>query len=190
MRRRALTLASLGIVSVLAFASTAVAGGRSHGSRPISGSIVGVYPVARPAIAPSFPHSSFSRPRLHRHARFATVGVPVAYAAPPAFYEAPAYSEPPVVTAPALSTPLPASPPPPPQGEVIQHSDGRYELRGDGGTRPYRWVWIPNPPPPPKPARDTRLYGWIDEHGALHVTDRWDAIPQQYRAQAKRNQSS
>ena len=189
MRWRALTLAFLGIVSVLALASTAVAGGRSQGGPAISRSIVGVYPVARPAIAPSFPNSSLSRPRLHRHARFATVGVPIAYVAPPAFYEAPAHSEPPIVAAPAVSTSPPATPPPPPDGDVIQHSDGRYELRGDGGTRPYRWVWIPNPPPP-KPARDTRLYGWIDEHGALHVTDRWDAIPQQYRAQAKRNQSS
>lgn len=32
---------------------------------------------------------------------------------------------------------------------VIQYPHGRYELRGDGVTTAYHWVWIPNPPPPP-----------------------------------------
>jgi hypothetical protein len=76
---------------------------------------------------------------------------------------------------------------------VVHYSAGRYELRGDGLTTPYRWVWIPNPPPPPKSAaeaRETPLYGWIDEKGVMHVTDRWGTIPPQYREQAKRNKAS
>jgi hypothetical protein len=52
-------------------------------------------------------------------------------------------------------------------------------------------VWIPNPPPPPRSERDDRrLFGWIDEQGEMHVTDRWNAVPERYRAQAKRNESS
>ena len=43
------------------------------------------------------------------------------------------------------------SPPPPPPSlpTVVQYPHGRYELRGDGWTTAYHWVWIPNPPPPP-----------------------------------------
>lgn len=42
-------------------------------------------------------------------------------------------------------------PPPsaPPAPSVLQYPNGRYELRGDGSTSPYVWVWVPNPPPPP-----------------------------------------
>ena len=40
-------------------------------------------------------------------------------------------------------------PPPAPQPTVVQYPHGRYELRGDGVTLAYHWVWIPNPPPPP-----------------------------------------
>ncbi|MFQ5792614.1 MAG: hypothetical protein ACE5JI_19250 [Acidobacteriota bacterium] len=42
---------------------------------------------------------------------------------------------------------------PPPQPSVIYYPHGRYELRGDGVTTAYQWVWIPNPPPPPPPTR-------------------------------------
>ena len=41
--------------------------------------------------------------------------------------------------------------PPAPMATVVQYPHGRYELRGDGVTVAYRWVWIPNPPPPPPP---------------------------------------
>lgn len=41
-------------------------------------------------------------------------------------------------------------PAPPPLQNVIQYPHGRYELRGDGVTTAYQWVWIPNPPPPPR----------------------------------------
>jgi hypothetical protein len=36
---------------------------------------------------------------------------------------------------------------------VVEYPTGRYELRGDGVSTPYVWVWIPNPPSaPPAPA--------------------------------------
>jgi hypothetical protein len=94
----------------------------------------------------------------------------------------------------AAASPPPA-PPAPPLPEVVEHADGRYVLRGNGVDVPYRWAWIPNPPPAPPaaaaPAKpDVRLYGWTDEHGAVHVTDRFDRIPERYREQAKRNASS
>lgn len=46
----------------------------------------------------------------------------------------------------------------PPQ-KVVTYPEGRYELRGDGTTVPYYWVWtptgvvVPAPPPPPLPSR-------------------------------------
>ena len=117
---------------------------------------------------------------------------PVVYSAPPVFYTPP----------PTMGT-VAVAPPPPPMPTVIQYPTGRYELRGDGVRTPYVWVWIPNPPsappPPPTPpseipappaptsdpppARDSELYRWTDEQGAVHWTDRWDAVPEQYRTQ-------
>lgn len=43
---------------------------------------------------------------------------------------------------------------PAPTVTVVQYATGRWELRGDGVTVPYYWVWIPAavvvaPPPPP-----------------------------------------
>jgi hypothetical protein len=173
----------------LAFPPTAAAGGPHRDTRFIfSQPIVGVYPSASPAIAPTFLAPSSPRPRGRGFRRFATHAVPVIYVAPPAFYELPAQVEPP---APPAETPALVAPPPPPERDVIQYSDGRHELRGDGIATPYRWVWIPNPPPPPRSERDDRrLFGWIDEQGEMHVTDRWNAVPERYRAQAKRNESS
>jgi hypothetical protein len=54
-------------------------------------------------------------------------------------------------------------------------------------------VWVPNPPtaqPTATAKPDVRLYGWTDEQGMLHVTDRFDRIPERHREQAKRNASS
>jgi hypothetical protein len=118
---------------------------------------------------------------------------------PPAAYD---YT-PPVVYAQPVNNPVPVTPPPPPAPSVIQYENGRYELRGDGATTPYTWVWIPNPPPPPPPAgppaprladnpppRSSQLYRWTDEQGVVHLTDRLDSVPRQYRAQAKENAGS
>jgi hypothetical protein len=92
--------------------------------------------------------------------------------------------------------------------EPIEYPTGRYELRGDGVTAPYQWVWVPNPPPgPPAPppaapggqAQTTApsvapatpplhadVYRFTDEQGVVTWTDRWDSIPERYRSQARR----
>ena len=89
---------------------------------------------------------------------------PVVYA-PPAYY-APAYYGWPYPAAPAAYYPArtirratyaayPASyaaaAPAATQGwtgpRVVQYAHGRYELRGDGVTVPWAWVWIPNASP-------------------------------------------
>lgn len=125
------------------------------------------------------------------------------YAASPAY--APAYA-PPVAYAPppggslSLAPSAPTAAPPP---SVVELPTGRWELRGDGISVPYRWVWIPNPPsappagPPggepaapspssrPEPPGNTRLYRWTDGEGTLHLTDRLDQVPERYRAQAR-----
>jgi hypothetical protein len=81
----------------------------------------------------------------------------VYYAPPPVAYS---YAPPPVSYAPP---PVSYAPPPAqvvsvqpaaPQPSVVQYPHGRYELRGDGVTVAYQWVWVPNAPvaPPPPPA--------------------------------------
>jgi len=65
---------------------------------------------------------------------------------PPAFYGPPPGYSPPAGYAPTATVSVaPAQPTP----NVVQFDTGRYELRGDGVTTPYRWVWIPNPPTAP-----------------------------------------
>ena len=69
---------------------------------------------------------------------------PAAYY-PATYYPARAYAASPagyVAAAPAAS-----------QGwtgpRVVQYAHGRYELRGDGVTVPWAWIWIPNAPRAP-----------------------------------------
>ena len=152
--------------------------------------VVGVFPTAPAAIAPSFRNSTFQRTYFFGPRAVAGFGVPL-WVGPPVFYDPAAYAPPPIAYAMPAQPPA-AAPPPPPEREVVEYSDGRYELRGDGIGVPYRWVWIPKPPPPPaaKPGREVRLYGWTDDQGVVHVTDRLDTVPERYRAQAKRNASS
>lgn len=107
-----------------------------------------------------------------------------------------------------LMPPPPRSGPPP--VAVMQYPNGRYELRGDGLTSPYAWVWIPNAPPPPpmdppsmppgptgppvatrqSPASQSSssedFFSFVDDQGVLHWTDRWESIPEKYRSKAKR----
>jgi hypothetical protein len=116
----------------------------------------------------------------------------------------------PVVVAPPVSAmavpPVVAAPPAPPMPTVVQYPHGRYELRGDGVTTPYVWVWIPNPPSappppqaPPPPAsqespspesdgstRSTAFYCFTDNRGVTLWTDQLQRIPEQYRAAARR----
>src|SRR5262249_25636077 len=126
---------------------------------------------------------------------------------PPPYYDPPVYGtpmtySPPVSYAPPPTStvsvaPAPPSSPPPPN--VVEFSSGRYELRGDGVTTPYTWVWIPNPPTSPPPAagpssgRATRagqLYRWTDAQGVVYWTDRLDAVPEQYRSKVKSSPAS
>jgi Domain of unknown function (DUF4124) len=85
----------------------------------------------------------------------------------------------------------------------VEFPTGRYELRGDGVTSPYQWVWIPNPPsapppdpvaPPPTPTLAPQpvtprrspmtVYRWTDDDGVTTLTDNLDLVPTRYRAQA------
>ena len=102
---------------------------------------------------------------------------------------------PPIGYAPIYVPPPPPVPPTPGGSisigspEIIEFPEGRYELRGDGITTPYRWVWIPKAPtaPPPsasEPPSPTTLYRWTDDNGAVHWTDRWEAVPERYREKA------
>ncbi len=68
------------------------------------------------------------------------------YAAPVVYSPPVVYSAPTVYTVPSQVVVVRPAPPPP---TVVQYPHGRYELRGDGVSMPYQWVWIPNPPPPP-----------------------------------------
>jgi hypothetical protein len=160
----------------------------------------------------TFPSHGFAPHSFARH-RFLPFGVAagpvVVYA--PSYAPAPEYAPAPggyyyaddrssydaPTTGPAGMTSVVTAPPPMPT--VVEYSTGRYELRGDGLTMPYRWVWIPNAPSappasppggatfstPPATARHDRLYRWTDAQGVLHVTDRWEAVPPEYRVQAK-----
>jgi hypothetical protein len=126
---------------------------------------------------------------------------PVTYYAPQ--YYAPQYYAPasPPPAGGAISL---ASPPPAPS--IVAFPGGHYELRGDGATAPYQWVWIPNPPsaPPAPPAappaqaapsapapashasrRGPQLYRWTDDQGTVHWTNREEAVPTRYRKEAK-----
>ena len=84
---------------------------------------------------------------------------------------------------------------------VVEHPTGRYELRGDGTTTPYTWVWIPNPPagppdapipPPGGPAADSprtstrsATYRWTDNEGTTFWTNRPESSPDAHRSRAR-----
>jgi len=167
--------------------------------------------VARPFVHHSFVHHRFARPFVP----FVAIAPPVVIYTPAPLYDstpsevygAPSYSRLPDVYGATGSGAVAAAPAPtPPPPSVVQYSTGRYELRGDGVTTLYRWVWIPNPPPPPAeppeatpsappasgdaaPARHTRVYRWIDDQGVAHWTDQAGAVPPQDRARAARTPS-
>jgi Domain of unknown function (DUF4124) len=116
----------------------------------------------------------------------------MAYAAPP-----------PAVAAPSPSYSMPT---------IVEYENGFYELRGDGITVAYRWVWIPKVPAPPdpppavappappaqapspparaaeeRPRTPSKVYRWTDDQGVTTYTDRLERVPERFRNQAKAN---
>jgi Domain of unknown function (DUF4124) len=206
---------SVGLAVGLAFVPTAALAQRPHGGPGGGGNhiAIGGLPSRAPHHGVRHHHYGFHHRhhhRFHHHHGFRPFfpwGVVTVYT-PPVYYGAPASYPPPVYYAPGYAPPVVYSPP---TGgalavpSVIQYAHGRYELRGDGVTTPYTWVWVPNPPPPPppaappvtppaglpgsdslSPARHIQLYRWTDEQGVVHWTDRADAVPPQYRTHTQR----
>jgi hypothetical protein len=114
---------------------------------------------------------------------------PVTYVSPTVYVSVPV-----VAAAPApIATPsAPLSTP-----SVVEFATGRYELRGDGASTAYTWVWIPNPPPaPPMSPPDApvsaastagrgQVYRWTDDQGTEFWTNRPEKIPEPYRSGAQ-----
>jgi hypothetical protein len=164
----------------------------------------------RPLVQPRpFVHRPFHNGTVIYSAPPVYYAPPTYYDPPPTYYAPPASYYPPAAYAPPSGGTVAVAPTP----GVINYPHGRYELHGDGVAAPYTWVWIPNPPSSPPPATNPAppppaappepsasdgasatprgpLYRWTDEQGAVHWTDRFDAIPEQYRARAKQVQPS
>ena len=178
--------------------------GMAHGGGRASSARMGTHSASG-----SFgPHSRFNHPFRHQGS-FIVFAPPFWYGPDPYYYPPAAYDPGPGYVPPTYGT-ASLSPPPAMPG-VVQYPTGRYELRGDGFTRPYQWVWIPNPPaapPPPvppavqpapsgppastkpEPPGNTTVYRWTDAQGVVHFTDRLDTVPPRYRTQAKSTRAS
>lgn len=217
----ALSLAAM-VAGVLAPAAVLADPGRHGGPHPHGGRHVVMGPGPGPGHVS--PHRHFHRPFVPR------VYPRLPYSSP--YFYGTGYYAPPVVYGASLGydygssagydPPLVYSPPPAPaqittfvaaptRPGVIEYPTGRYELRGDGISTPYVWVWIPNPPLPPASApewptaaraeppvppgaseapspRRSQLYRWVDEQGVVHLTDNPETVPAQYRKPAARAQ--
>jgi hypothetical protein len=202
---------SLVLAASVALAPTAALAGGSHGRTAGSRVAAGGRPfMSHPSVPHhsgfhhSGPHHAFGRgfvqrPGFRPFIPFPLVASSVIVYATPAVYPSAIYTDPPVSYVPepaGYGSPpggtVSVAPAPPPMPTVVQFPTGRYELRGDGMTTPYTWVWIPNPPTAPPgtpptdgpasessaPARSSRLYRWTDEQGVVHVTDNREAVPQ------------
>ena len=210
--RIALTL-SLTIAAGLTLAPAVATAGRSHG-RPGGGAVAharppgfhhggGIHHVA-PRSFHGGPRHFGPRPFVRRVVTVGAFAAPFVYSPPlaygypavydPGAYDSSGYYVPPVSYGPSVGGGAIAMAPSPPTPSVVEYSTGRYELRGDGLSVPYTWVWIPNPPsgppaaPPseaPTPSSHRQLYRWTDETGVAHWTDHLDAVPPQYRAEAQ-----
>ena len=162
-------IVSLACAVGLTLAPAVALAGRSHGG-PVGGAAHG-----RPSgvhhgggihqvhVAPRPHHGGFRhfgpRPFVRRVVPFGVAAAPLIYAPPLAYaaalpYDSAGYDPylsyaPPVGYAPnsggAISV-APSPAPAPPGPSIVEFSTGRYELRGDGLTAPYTWVWVPNPP--------------------------------------------
>ncbi|HET7876417.1 MAG TPA: hypothetical protein VFN71_12935 [Methylomirabilota bacterium] len=189
-----------GVAAVLLLSAGSVAAGGRFTLSGDAGTVgpdrVVVHPPRHRPVSRPFVHPFFSRPAVPLVVSPSPV---VVYTPAPVVYVQPS----PVVIVPVA--------PPPPMPSVIEYPNGRYELRGDGVTTPYRWVWIPKAPPPPAappepstmppaadplaptgptkqqgPAAPGEIYRWSDEEGVTHWTDRLDNVPERYRSRARR----
>jgi hypothetical protein len=77
----------------------------------------------------------------------AAVLTPPVYA-PPAVFPSPALISRPVAFAPAVNARVSSAPVAPAFSREVVYAHGRYVLYGDGVSRPFQWIWIPNSPPP------------------------------------------
>jgi hypothetical protein len=105
---------------------------------------------AAPAYYPPAYYAPYAWP--YRTAYASAAYYPAAYY-PPAYYPPTYYPGSYYVSYPAAY----ASPAPAPRAvwtgpSVVHYAHGRYELRGDGVSAPYAWVWIPTAAPNPAPA--------------------------------------
>ncbi len=100
---------------------------------------VGGHRFAHPVPVPRPP---FRRPGFRSFPPVAIGSPGLVYAPAPDY--TPAYYPPPIYYDPSSA----AGPAP----GLIQYPSGRYELRGDGTTTAYTWVWVPNPPSAPPDA--------------------------------------
>ncbi len=204
MRRAlAVPLVGLGVTIALALPTVAHAGHGVHAHGGMGGFVGPRAP--RPF---GHHHHFFPRPFFFPAPFFPLVVVPppaVAYAEPPVVYQPYQYQpyQPTMgyPSAAAAAVPPPA-PPPPPIPSVIEYPHGWYELRGDGVSAPYVWVWVPKPPPPPpappapptvappdaSPGRSSsrKVFHWTDAAGVTHWTDQQETVPPRYRADARR----
>jgi hypothetical protein len=198
-------------------AGPGMAGGTFVAGRGPGGRVfIAAQPGARGFVhgADGFPRHPFFRHPFFFHRGFNSFGTVVVVGGPwgfwpssdPSLYNQPQVYSPP----PTYDNSLSLSPQYPPMPSVVEFPTGRYELRGDGRTEPYHWVWIPKPPtappaepsspappspaPPtsgdPGPTRRTPVYRWTDEQGTVHLTDQLTAVPDRYRAKAKRGEPS
>lgn len=224
--KHARPLLIVAVVGLVLLPSSVPAGGRGHAGTVVvvaprssvviaSPSTVVVCPGPKIFVAPTptvFTPVVSPRHFFPRFAAPVNVARPlfpfVASAAPGIVYTQP-------VVYPQPSPVMSVAPSPLPTPTVVEYPTGWYQLRGDGVTTPYVWVWIPKPPPPPPsaeppsvppPPQSTapadpptvlpvqlrsfapagELYRWTDEQGGPHWTDRLDNIPERYRSQAQR----
>ena len=77
----------------------------------------------------------------------AAILTPPVYA-PPAVFPSPAVISRPVAFAPAVNARAWPAPATPALSREVVYAHGRYVLYGDGVSRPFQWIWVPNPPPP------------------------------------------
>ena len=141
---------------------------------------------AAPVVFPAFPFTSFLYAPSVPYAMATDVPPPVTNVAPVTYVSPTVYVSVPVVAPAPLAAP-PSTP------TVVEFATGRYELRGDGTSTAYTWVWIPNPPlappasPPESPASTTSLasrsqvYRWTDDQGTEFWTNRPEKVPESYR---------